>query len=353
MSPAVTEWTVVATAAETEEGQRLVEIYYEDRAENEPLERWWAGDAARPPFDVEAPPRWAAPPSGRALVVVGVKCAARAVVQRDAMRRTWFSDAPATGEVQARFVVGRAGDEALRSALLREQAAYGDLLIPETGLDLEDGYQSLVPKTKAFARFAHRTFPEASFVMLCDDDVLVDLALLLDALRGGDVPRTRFYAGQVWATHFNQPKLPQRDPAHRNYLPWATYPMSQLPPFAIGPHYMMSMDCAAFIDRNLDDLRGVGTLEDVSVALWLLALQVHPQHTEQFVNARLFGCVDGAVSIADLTARGIRAIHANRAAGRPACDGYEELAWVKVPRFTLKEEAQPNDPPDAGARSDL
>ena len=59
------------------------------------------------------------------------------------------------------------------------------------------------------------------------------------------------------------------------------------------------------------------------------------------------------MSVADLTARGIRAMHANRGAGRPVCDGYEELAWVKVPRFTLKEEAQPNDPPDAGARSDL
>ena len=114
--------------------------------------------------------------------------------------------------------------------------------------------------------------------------------------------------------------------------------MSQLPPFAIGPHYLMSMDCAAFIDANLEVLAGVGTLEDVSVALWLLALQVHPQHSEQFINARLFGCMEGAVSVADLTARGIRAMHANRGAGRPDCDGYEELAWVKVPRFRLTEE---------------
>ena len=66
--------------------------------------------------------------------------------------------------------------------------------------------------------------------------------------------------------------------------------MSQLPPFAIGPHYLLSMDCAEFIHKNKDDLAGVGTLEDVSVALWLLALQVHPQHSEQFTNARLFGC---------------------------------------------------------------
>ena len=87
--------------------------------------------------------------------------------------------------------------------------------------------------------------------MLADDDVIVDLAKLLEAIDAG-LPTSRFYAGQVWASHFNQPKLPQRDPSHRNYLPLETYPMSQLPPFAIGPHYLMSMDCAAFIDVNLE-----------------------------------------------------------------------------------------------------
>ena len=35
-------------------------------------------------------------------------------------------------------------------------------------------------------------------------------------------------------------------------------------------------------------LAGVGTLEDVSVALWLLALQVHPQHSEQFTNGTFY-----------------------------------------------------------------
>ena len=35
----------------------------------------------------------------------------------------------------------------------------------------------------------------------------------------------------------------------------------------------VSRDCAAFVGANADQLRGVGTLEDVSVALWLLALQ--------------------------------------------------------------------------------
>ena len=55
----------------------------------------------------------------------------------------------------------------------------------------------------------------------------------------GSLPTRRFYAGQVWAEHFRKPTLPQRSTTHRNYLPEAVYPMSQLPPFAIGPHYLL------------------------------------------------------------------------------------------------------------------
>ena len=71
--------------------------------------------------------------------------------------------------------------------------------------------------------------------------------------------------------------------------------MDSLPPFAIGPHYILSRDCASFVGDNADRLRGVGTLEDVSVALWLLALQVHPQHVDHFRNGRLYVTVGGGV----------------------------------------------------------
>ena len=115
-------------------------------------------------------------------------------------------------------MVGRAADAHVAAALEREQAEFGDLLIPSTGLDLADGYKSLVPKTKAFARYAHARHPEAAFVMFADDDVLVDVPRLLEAMEQ-TLPRRRFYAGQVWAQHFHKPTFPQRDPSHRNYLP--------------------------------------------------------------------------------------------------------------------------------------
>ena len=83
---------------------------------------------------------------------------------------------------------------------------------------------------------------------------------------------------------------PVRTTAHQNYLSEEEYPMDELPPFAIGPHYVVSRDAAAFVGANAEALRGVGTLEDVSLALWLLALQIHPTHVGHFSNARVFGC---------------------------------------------------------------
>ena len=56
--------------------------------------------------------------------------------------------------------------------------------------------------------------------------------------------------------------------------------MESLPPFAIGPHYILSRDCASFVGDNAHRLEGVGTLEDVSVALWLLTMQVGPNPRE-------------------------------------------------------------------------
>ena len=176
-----------------------------------------------------------------------------------------------------RFVIERAEDPTSLASVTERLEVYNDVLIPPF-LDLEDGYKSLVPKTK---RRLH-------VVRLHS----ISLGVLRHALRRrrarGRRPATRGYgiglapfASILCEPSLSRalpetPTLPQRSTTHRNYLPEAVYPMSQLPPFAIGPHYLLSMDCAEFIHKNKDDLAGVGTLGRVSVALWLLALQVHP-----------------------------------------------------------------------------
>lgn len=69
-----------------------------------------------------------------------------------------------------------------------------------------------------------------------------------------------------------------RDPEHANYVDSSQYPSSVLPPFALGNFYLLSGDVATYLARNSDLLRPVGTLEDLSVGIWLMSLQVFPQH---------------------------------------------------------------------------
>jgi hypothetical protein len=60
---------------------------------------------------------------------------------------------------------------------------------------------------------------------------------------------------QVWAEHYGRPLRPQRQPSHRNYLSKEEYPMEELPPFAIGPHYILSRDLAQYVGDNRHVLR--------------------------------------------------------------------------------------------------
>lgn len=72
--------------------------------------------------------------------------------------------------------------------------------------------------------------------------------------------------------------LPQREERHRNFLSRAHFPLDQLPPFALGNFYVLSADNARFLADNSHVLRPVGTLEDLSVAVWMMGLQVFPTH---------------------------------------------------------------------------
>lgn len=62
---------------------------------------------------------------------------------------------------------------------------------------------------------------------------------------------------QVWSEQYGRPLRPQREPGHRNYLSPEQYPMEELPPFAIGPHFILSRDLAAYVADNAHRLRCV------------------------------------------------------------------------------------------------
>merc|ERR1712054_39043 len=110
---------------------------------------------------------------------------------------------------------------------------------------------------------------------MCDDDIFLRVDNLVKALKDQG-ERFRFFAGQVWEKHYGRPLRPIRDPESKNYVSWQHWREETLPPIAIGPHYLMSSDCAEFIVSNRYDLRGVGTLEDVSIAVWLYTIGVEP-----------------------------------------------------------------------------
>uniref|UniRef100_K3WAK1 Hexosyltransferase n=1 Tax=Globisporangium ultimum (strain ATCC 200006 / CBS 805.95 / DAOM BR144) TaxID=431595 RepID=K3WAK1_GLOUD len=215
------------------------------------------------------------------------------------------------------------------AALEREKQVYGDLLTDE--LDCDDSYLELADKVKEFLHHVVTSFElhAARYVMIADDDIYLRVEDLMGTLQRQRDNTTRFYGGQVWSEQF---VYPERDPRHRHYLPLEQYPMPKLPPFAHGPHYLMSIDCARFIAKNHKRLQSLRGMDDISVALWLLTLQVHPQQIPHFANLRgsyPHKCDDAFISFADLSASAIRIVHSNRQRGLPLCTGFDAFTWGK------------------------
>ncbi|GAB9465625.1 hypothetical protein Gpo141_00003028 [Globisporangium polare] len=287
------------------------------------------------------------------ILVIGVKTSVlRGFVSRQAIRATWASRASATTHGVKVFFVGCQPtisdlyqDQHQRDQLIRaiemEKQRFGDLLTDE--LECEDSYFTLPSKVKQFLHFAATQYPKVPYVMIADDDIYLRLDRISHGLRQHG-PRRQFYAGQVWAKQFLSPVAPMRNPHHKNYLPEAQYPMSALLPFVFGPHYVMSMDCAEYIGANRKELGDFMSLDDVSVALWLLALQVHPEHVPSFQNLKDTTCKEGFVSFADLTPHAIRVIHANLQAKAPFCQGFDAATWLKPDQVAVNADADGDEP---------
>lgn len=168
--------------------------------------------------------------------------------------------------------------------------------------------------------------------MVTDDDAFVRVDKIVELLQDPSTPNTRYYAGQVLSTQFRRSIPPVRDAAGKNYLSLDRYSMSELPPFAIGPHYVLSSDLVGFLDRNRHDLRGVGTLEDVSVGFWLLALlQVHPVRLPLFNHLRFKLCSRDLISYVDVSQAAMRAMHTNLLHNTSLCTGFSFVGWAKKP----------------------
>jgi hypothetical protein len=319
------------------------------------------------------------------LLVIGVKTSLiNGFPSRQAIRSTWAKHLPSDVKL---FFIGcqlsseydniTAATEVLEAIEKEKQYYHGDLLTNE--LDCMDSYFHLVEKTTSFFSFLHdnhlttsrtttmtinttttssssssssssngsdnssgnMTRKSIQYVMITDDDIYLRVDELTKGLRRTG-PRQQFYAGQVWSKQFHRVIRPQRDRASKYYLSEKEYPMNELPPFAIGPHYLLSYDCVAFIAENKHRLRGVGTLEDVSIGLWLLSMQVHPEQIPQFQNLKNTNCQDQLISLADLSPLGIRAIQTNLNTGKSFCHGFFK-GWIQANgnlKLPIKEKKQ-------------
>ncbi|GMF38441.1 unnamed protein product [Phytophthora fragariaefolia] len=272
---------------------------------------------------------------------------------RQVIRETWASVDRLPDDVKVMFVgcTPRFSDtqsdterKAIQDAIELEKKLFGDLLTEE--LECEDSYADLSNKVKQFLRFAAQSSPQTPFVMIADDDIYLRADLLANQLRNEVNPR-QLYIGQVWDKLLGRSLEPVRNSSERYFIPEAMYPLNSYPPFAFGPHYVLSMDCARFIGNNYKKLRGLNAIDDVSVALWLLAMQVHAVHTPAFSSLRIGVCSGGLLSLADVSPFGIRSIHSNVIAKRDLCYGFDRIAWQKsdqldrsvhIPRWDIRIE---------------
>ena len=269
-------------------------------------------------------------------LLIGVKSAAQNLAQRRVIRETWWSGRVDLPCVRLAFIVGN--DPSRGDALRAEHARHRDLLLPPH-LNESDTYRGLINKTRGFLRWAQqqqqRNEWSWDFVFVADDDVYLRVDALLAMLRerqDGSGQSRRLYLGQVWAQtshHANGGLLvPTRNVNSKYYVSLDDYPGKAFPEFAVGPHFILGRDCVHFIVNNERVLGSAGHLEDVSVALWLGAMGVWPEHTSRFINSRDAGseagmCTSDAISIADLSPNTMRLLDANtNDRARTLCDGF-------------------------------
>ncbi|TMW66768.1 hypothetical protein Poli38472_014080 [Pythium oligandrum] len=270
----------------------------------------------------------------RDILVIGVKTSViDGVDARRAIRETWANAASLPVGVRVLFagcepdlsMYNESKRHSIRKEIRQEKQLYGDLLTDE--LQCRDSYEHLVEKTVAFFRFASSHWHFA-YLMVADDDIYLRVDKLVDLLHQ-NASTEGFYAGQVWSTHYNRSIHPQRDPSHKNYLSIEEYPSEELPSFANGPFYLLSVDCVHFIVQHQPEFRNVGSLEDVSVALWLQKMNVFPVHIPQFANLKDTLCRNDLVALADATSNAIREIQTNLVNESSFCSGFTVDGWFK------------------------
>lgn len=142
---------------------------------------------------------------------IGIKSSALNLPKREAIRATWLKniyDAMTANEqfrIQPYFLIGNSTlahmDNSVLNVLRREKEVHGDVLLAEQ-LPVADRYTSLGEKVLGFLSWLHKSSQQPTdrdFVIICDDDVYVDVWQLKQYLSSlsASRPTGSFYGGEV------------------------------------------------------------------------------------------------------------------------------------------------------------
>jgi len=225
-------------------------------------------------------------------IYIGIKSSAYNYMKREAVRASWLGyihQHPVLRSLfHVRFIIGAAAPAGkatttsvgwgvpglhareINTLLKIEQSAFADLLLGDD-IPVPDTYFTLTNKTLAFFAYVKRiTFAgghQPNFVMIVDDDVHLNIPVLLELLE--NAPTKGLYSGRVFQDELNGwPMKPVRTVNHRNYVSLREYAPSVWPRYVHGSGILLSWD---IVQRLLaaNSSRPTGTLEDVSIAVWL------------------------------------------------------------------------------------
>ena len=203
-----------------------------------------------------------------------VRSSASRAARRATIRRAWGDHVHATvvflvtrdGPKDAR----RGGVSPLLSAVEAEAAAAQDVWVAPS---MREGHLHTGMNDTLWAMEEALARSDFAYYFVAHDDVFVNVATLTGNLRA--MPRVfSLYVGVVRGNEV----------VNRSTVAKEEYPLVMYPGYAEEKHYMLSRDNVEFIVRNGRYLRPLlGVLDEgVTLATWLVARQVHPEHHAMF-----------------------------------------------------------------------
>uniref|UniRef100_U3JJP4 Hexosyltransferase n=2 Tax=Ficedula albicollis TaxID=59894 RepID=U3JJP4_FICAL len=197
------------------------------------------------------------------FLVLLISTTAAELQRRDAIRRSWGSEAAVPGvDILRLFMLGINTRGINEDVLLRESEQYHDIIQQ----DFLDTYNNLTLKTLMGMRWVASYCSGTRFAMKTDSDVFVNTMHLVEKLLRPLPPSTQNY----FTGHLMKGHTPIRNKASKWYISEEEFPGNRYHTFCSGTGYVFSGDLAAKIVNASLTIKYIH-LEDVYVGFCLNA----------------------------------------------------------------------------------